>query len=168
MKKEVKENDKIDRERMKVVEKDLKSSSVIPNSIPNLGLNPDLVEAIRSEQKKLTLLKKLELSRQRGAPKSAMGKDGDRKINSDAKKTVDPYLIASASHFDAVVREKDSPPRKPLSETMSQKELVDIFGSVAEIPTDRVFADLENEGIFLLKKKNTRFPKVRPWKGNGW
>ena len=141
--KDLKEKSKMDKERMAVVARDLKAS---PGGIAGTGVGAgksDLIEAIREEQKKLKLL-----------------------VNVDPRKKPSglPYERSSAARKEVSttdVREKESSPRKPMSETMSQKELVDIFGSAAEIPTDQVFADLEKEGIFLLKKKNARFPKVR-------
>ena len=150
--KEATERKKIDPERIKAVQKDLKKMVIGGERNAGSGIKPGLAAAIKAEQLKLKLLKKGEV---------------------DAKQP--PKHNAAAAFYDPTTNETPKEPSPPgpgpddktttkkqlMSSVMGRKELFDIFGSVNEIPSDQVFADLEKEGMYLLKKRNARFPKVR-------
>ena len=145
--KEATERKKIDPERMKAVEKDLKKIGVgIKNT--GSGIKPDLAAAIREEQIKLKLLKKDEGSIKLPSNQNA--------AETTTTTTLSPPKESSPPGPD----DKTTTKKQLMSSVMGRKELFDIFGSVTEIPSDQVFADLEKEGIYLLKKRNARFPKV--------
>ena len=139
---------------MQVVAKDLKTGTEVGVGPRNAtGIKPDLAEAIKEEQKKLKLLKNANFSsipaKATSVPSAATTKQPQQQQQQQQQQSPPPGPD-----------DKTTTKKQLMSSSMGRKELLDIFGSLTEIPSDQVFADLEKEGIYLLKKRNARFPKV--------